>query len=130
MKHFIILFSILIFSFINLSCQKKKEEKIEGSWQYVYLTKVNKVQTWTFNNDYKLIRSIKTDTTTISDTANWSMDVKYISKSNLKISNFNDIEGTYEIQTLNRKYLVIQRILFLNGSKNGAFIRMEFVKLH
>jgi len=121
---------LLLTSFIFISCQKKQEKKISGEWNYVYLSNVsNTTQTWDFSNDKNLYRKITTDTTII-DTANWKIDTKVFERPLLIISNFKDSlnNGIYEVLTLNKKYLVAQRISFLNGTTGGAFNRIEFYK--
>ncbi len=130
MKRYLLFIILLVnLSFIFLSCQKKKEEKIMGSWQYVYLTDVNNtIQNWTFIEHNKFIKTIKTDTL-ISDTADWKLTVEALSATTLKITGVNEwTDGTYEVLTLNKKYLIIQRIMLSSGSSDGAFNRMEFVK--
>jgi len=120
---FIVLLSVIF------SCQKNKEEKITGKWQFVYLTNAgNTIQTWSFNSDNSLIRSIITDST-ISDTAKWDIQAKAFSRSDLIITSLNyDINGVYEVLTLNKKFLIIERIAFVDGNTDGTFSRLEFVK--
>ena len=123
----VIFFVLIVFSF---SC-KKKENKILGTWQYVYLTAAdtNKTQTWVFNDDKSLIRSIQTTDTTIIDTATYSFNSRFLDSPNLLINELHpDQDGTYEILTLNKKYFIIQRILLSDGNSAGAFLRAEFVK--
>lgn len=130
MKRFAFIIAILIScSIFFISCQKKKEEKILGSWQYVYLTNVgNTTQIWDFTEDFKFITKITTDTV-VYDTANWSISAKAFSPTLLKINGIKrEIDGTYKVLTLNRKYLIIQRIMLDNGNSEGAFNRIEFVK--
>ena len=112
---------------------KKKEDKILGNWKYTYISTsdINKVQTWVFNEDKSLIRTISD---TLADTATWSINKEIFNGSRLVISNSNDnfdgsVNGTYEILTLNRKYLIIQRFLLSNGISGGAFKRIEFKKI-
>ncbi|OFX36960.1 MAG: hypothetical protein A2X08_16880 [Bacteroidetes bacterium GWA2_32_17] len=120
---FIVLLSVIF------SCQKNKEEKITGKWQFVYLTNAgNTIQTWSFNNDNSLIRSITTDST-ISDTAKWDIQAKAFSRPDLTITSLNyDFDGVYEVLTLNKKFLIIERIILTDGNTGGAFKRYEFVK--
>lgn len=130
MKRYFLLFTLLFSISISfISCQKKKEEKILGSWQVVFLTNVsNKTLTWTFTENNKFIREIKSDTL-IYDTAEWSITAKALTPTTLRILNFNnDTNGTYEVLTLNKKYLIIQRIMRDDGNSDGAFNRIEFVK--
>ncbi len=129
MKPFLGLIFILVFLFF-FSC-KKKEEKIIGTWEYVYLTAAdsNKIQTWVFSSDKTLIRTVQFSDTTITNTANYSLDTRFLNSPNLLIKEVNpDVDGTYEILTLNKKFLIIQRILLSNGSSAGAFSRAEFVR--
>jgi hypothetical protein len=130
MNRYLLFIALLInFSLFFFSCQKKKEEKITGNWQYIYLTNTNNtIQNWTFIDNNKFIKTIKTDTI-ISDTADWKLTADALSATKLKITGINEwTDGTYEILTLNKKYLIIQRISLSSGSSDGAFNRMEFVK--
>lgn len=116
--------------FLFFSC-KKKEDKIVGKWEYVYLTSsdAGKTQTWEFNSDKSFIRNIVLSDTLLIDTANYSFESRFIESPNLKINELHpDWDGTYEILTLNKKFLIIQRILLSDGSSQGAFRRAEFVK--
>ena len=124
----LLIIGVIIIFFSNC---KKKEEKIVGTWRYVYLkaTDTINVQTWTFNEDNSVIQSIKSPDTLKLDTATYSIKSKIISYPDLKITGFNfDLDGTYEVLTLNKKFLIIQRVLLSNGSSGGAFLRSEFVK--
>lgn len=134
MKFFLryILISFFIISFSI--CCKKKDEKILGNWEYVYLTSIdaNKVQTWSFYEDNSIIKSIDT---LKPDTGTWSMEASRLKGGRrLVISNLSrhndgtDYNGTFEILTLNKKYLILQRVLLSNGSAPGAFLRAEFIK--
>ena len=125
----IIPFTLVFILFFSFGCQKNKEEKINGNWEYVYLSNVgNTKQIWTFNKDKSLIRSITIDST-ISDTASWKIEAKAFSRPNLTISNLDDInDGIYEVLTLSKKFLIIERISLSNGNTEGAFNRIEFVK--
>jgi hypothetical protein len=102
------LFRNTFFFFLLLMCAllscKKKENKILGSWNYVYGINSNIAQIWTFKDDNSVIRSIQD---TIKDTATWSINTKLLESSNLKLSNFELFSGTYEILTLNKKYLIL-----------------------
>ena len=121
-----ILISVFIIS-ISVCC-KKKEVKIVGSWKYEYLSSVdtNKVQIWSFNEDKSIIKSLDT---LKPDTGTWSIKSDLLSGSMLKISSMDDhFDGTYEILTLNKKYLILQRVLLSNGVSAGAFLRAEFIK--
>lgn len=115
--------------FLSLGCKKKKEEKINGNWEYVYLSNVgNTKQIWTFNKDKSLIRTTYSDSIT-SDTSNWQIETNTLSRPNLTISNLNnEFDGTYELLTLNKKFLIIERIILINGNTGGAFTRHEFIK--
>lgn len=128
---YIVIFFVLVAFFSGC---KKKEDKILGTWKYIYISTsdINKVQIWTFNEDKSLIRTISD---TLADTAIWSVDKEIFNNARLVISNSNDnldgtgsVNGTYEMLTLNRKYLIVQRFLLSNGSSEGAFKRLEFKK--
>ncbi len=125
----IIPFTLILLLIVTFGCQKKKEEKITGKWQYVYLSDVgNTIQTWTFNNEKKIIRSITTDTT-ITDTASWKIEAKAFKRPDLTITSLGSgIDGVYEVLTLTKKFLIIERTAFINGDTGGAFNRIEFVK--
>lgn len=130
MKQFIFLIVIVIISLIFFSC-KKKEVKIIGNWEYVYLKASDtiNVQSWLFNEDKSLIRTVQQPDTIITDTANYSLDSRFLDSPNLLIKELNSsFDGTYEILTLNKEILIIQRILLADGSSAGAFMRAEFVK--
>lgn len=130
MKLFSGLLIILVICYSFTSC-KKKEDKVIGTWEYVYMmaADTNKVQTWVFNDDKSLTRTIQRIDTTIIDIGTYSFDSRFLDSPNLLINGIHgDVDGTYEILTLNKKFLIIQRILLSDGSSNGAFIRSEFVK--
>lgn len=135
MKNKSLIVLVILLILFSYSC-KKKEDKIVGIWQYVYLksSDSNKVQTWEFKNDKTFIRSEKITDTVMVDTANFSISPRFFDSPNLLISNLPltieglDFNGTYEVLTLNRKYLIIQRILLDNGNSGSAFLRAEFVK--
>lgn len=131
MKRFLLLLTLIFsYSFVFIGCQKKKEEKILGNWQYVYLKNVgDSVLTWTFKDDNKIYTELKTDTISYCDTAEWTLTSKALSTTTLKITGINEwTNGTYEVLTVSKKYLIIQRIILENGSSEGAFNRIEFVK--
>lgn len=123
-------FIFIILLTIIFSCQKKKEERITGKWQYVYLNNAgNTTQTWSFNNDKSIIRTIISDTI-VSDTAKWEIKAKAFSRPDLTIFNLTDtVNGQYEVLTLNKKFLIIERIILSDGNTGGAFRRYEFIKL-
>jgi hypothetical protein len=118
---------ILLSASLFVSC-KKKEEKILGNWGYVYLSSddANKIQTWTFNEDNSVISAVDT---LKPDTGTWSIDKDFLDGKSLVISNMNTkFDGSYDILTLNKKNLIIQRFLLSNGVSGGAFLRAEFIK--
>ena len=127
----ILIISILFISFFSFFSCKKKEEKIVGTWQFVYLQAADtgKIQTWKFNEDKSIVREIQFTDTLIVDSAIYSFEPRFLSSPNLKVNELHpDLDGTYEILTLNKKYLIIQRILNAQGSSQGVFFRTEFVK--
>lgn len=114
-----------------LFCCKKKDEKILGNWKYVYLSSVDtgKIQIWTFNEDKSLIVSLNDVDTLLLDTGTWSIKKEMFNGSRLTISSLESrYNGTYEMLTLNKKYLILQRILLENGVAAGAFLRTEFIR--
>jgi hypothetical protein len=128
MKLFIQYFFLIVLTTTLLVCCKKKEEKILGNWEYVYLSSAdsNKYQVWSFNEDNSIISAVDT---LKPDTGTWSIDSELLNGSSLVITSMNEtFDGTYDIITLNKKYLIIQRILLSNGVSGGAFLRAEFIK--
>ena len=131
MKRIIFFIALLsIYSFVFVSCQKEKENKLAGTWKYVFLSNVsNTSQTWSFTNDGKFTRTILIDTISSCDTAEWSLSAKLFAATTIKIQKLDEwTNGTYKVLTLSKKYLIIQRIFLENGDSKGAFKRMEFVK--
>jgi hypothetical protein len=130
MKPFSGLMILFVICFSFFSC-KKKEDKIVAAWDYVYLMAAdsNKVQTWIFDTEKSITRTIQKPDTTTVDTGTYSIDTRLLNSPNLLINGIHpDVDGTYEILTLNKKFLIIQRVLLSDGSSSGAFMRSEFVK--
>lgn len=128
----IILYLFVIFSsaLILSSCSvKKKEEKLQGSWEYVWLSKndSNAVIQWTFA-DQPLVEQVMT-INGISETLKGNYFVeKKKSKFFIIIDDlYTWLDGKYRIIQLNEDFLIIQRITDHEG--NYAFDRFEFVKV-
>ena len=126
---FVILLLISLFI-----CCNKKEEQIVGDWKYVFLSSIdtNKVQIWSFYEDKSLVKSLDS---LKPDTGTWSMEASRLKGGRrLVISNLSshndgtDYNGTYEVLTLNDKYLILQRLKLSDGNSGGAFLRVEFIK--
>jgi len=121
---------VIVLVTISFGC-KKKEDKILGTWKYIYMSaaEMNSTETWMFNEDKSLIRTKKADTTIAIDTAIWSINKDFFNGSDIVVSDLDEwFDGTYHILTLNRKYLILQRTLLPDGSSAGAFRRAEFKK--
>jgi len=132
MKSFFRYISICLLLISLLVYCKPKEQIILGDWEYVSLTiDTNKAQIWSFKEDNSIIRSLDT----LKDTGTWLMEAARISGGKrLVVSGLSNLavgaeaNGTFEILTLNNKYLILQRILLSDGTAGGAFLRIEFVK--
>lgn len=114
------------------SCSKSKQEKkITGTWDMVFLmaNPDGKSIHWIFNDSGSLITSCNYDSTQ-NDTATFTIDASFLDAYYLTISGLNAFrDGQYQILKLNKKYLILQRISGSNGASEGAFARLEFVKL-
>lgn len=123
-------FFTFLFALCFISCTKK-EKKVIGSWQYVYMSvsDTNKTQYWVFNSDNRFIRTIQTPDSTSIDTGSYLLKNYFLQADNIVITELSsEYDGTYEILTLNKKYFIIQRIVLPDGNATGSFLRAEFFK--
>ncbi|PKP23027.1 MAG: hypothetical protein CVU05_01230 [Bacteroidetes bacterium HGW-Bacteroidetes-21] len=130
MKNAIIIFScIAIFSY---SCsEKRKQEKLIGSWDVVFLTAAESGSdvTWTFAEGGSLFVTSRGTDTTIVDSASYFMDSKFLDAYYVTISDLNYWEdGKYMIQKMNRKILIMERVMMPDGQTSGSYLHKEFVK--
>jgi len=126
-KWLLIISLILIFG----SCKKQTEKKLIGTWHYYYLTSsdTGKIQLWTFNNPDQVIRVVYRYDSLFYDTGSWSVDKEFLEPRYVTFKGLDSIyDGKYQILKLNKKFLFLQRTQLLNGSSNGAFLRLEFAR--
>ncbi len=122
-------FFLPLFILLLWSCAKPKEKKIIGSWEYQYFTHYDDGRsiTWVFADDGILTQYTKVDNPD-TVTASYKIDAKYDNTYYLTIDGINvDNDGKYRILTLNKKFLIMQRVEH-NGQTKNVFARKEFVK--
>lgn len=128
MNKWILIISLI---FIFSSCKKHIENKLIGTWHYYYLSASDTgiTQLWTFDKSYQLIRVIHRNDSLFYDTAKWEVEKKIDEPRFLNIIGLDGyFDGKYRILKLNKNFLFLQRTNLLNGSSNGAFLRLEFAK--
>lgn len=114
-------------------CSKQTEVKIIGKWKIetVGQEAFPKDATWTFfsGGDLKIFNDINGNPVgTVEGTweaFNRSAIIRYIEIKGLGVKGF---DGKWRVEKLNKKYLVLTRVEFGDGSTAGAFLRREFTK--
>jgi len=128
--------AVFICLFLFSSCSKKKEqEKLVGSWDMIFLlaSEQNKKVVWTFKDDNSLtFTDYRTDSTYIFN-SNYLLTKEFPSTFYIDITGIEsgqDINGRYQIIKLNKKILTIERVLLSSGTKPGAYLWKEFVRIN
>lgn len=126
--YFSLFFSIIVF----ISCTKEKEqEKITGSWSKVFLRadEAGNTLIWTFDENNNLYSTKYSSDTTILDTASFVIDKDFPSTFYIDFTGLKEEEdGRYQVIKLNKTILVLERIAYPDGKKEGAYLWKEFVK--
>lgn len=130
MRNIFLLFVISLFLLTGCS-EKRKQEKLIGSWDVVFLSAADtgKNVIWTFAEGGNLFVTTRTDTF-IVDSATYIMDSKFADAYYVTINGVNYWEdGKYRIDKLNKKILIMERVMLLDGQESGSYLHKEFVKL-
>ena len=132
MRITILIVSVAILSLLLSSCGKGSiEDKIIGDWRQISVGQISKSKDvkWTFQANHQLFRTTYTKNTIEKiDTAEWSVDYNIISENTLFIDNLSvNEDGTHLIHDLD-EYMSIQRVEFVSGHGDGAYMWNEFEK--
>lgn len=128
-NYFKYIFGSVIFILI-FSCTKIRENKIEGTWEYVPVASWEESidEKWTFNeNDEIVIEKIyNTISSTVTDTG-----VYYVKSEGLSgyvevydLDNYTN--GKYRIKKLTNNQLKILRLF--DGAGNSEYVLKEFIR--
>ena len=121
---------IILIAILFTSCKKRVVSKLQGEWKMVPLNEyyLDKDVTWNFaENDKLIITEVSTDTTKV-DSAEYVVNVNAAGKKYITITEREINNGTYQINTLNKSILKLQRTEKEDGETAGAFLWYEFVK--
>ena len=138
MIRYLLISSLLVlFVLLGSSCKKSKENKIEGSWEYLPMNNLESQTSkhvWIFDGSDKLKIEVQEPDTTYVYNGTYTISSKFMK------GYFVDVKGVYlywnglyKIETLNKSELILNRTEKNADSENpdvegGAFLWKEFVK--
>lgn len=130
LRYLLILIAITIIVVFASSCRKYKENRIEGTWDFVSLADHDKYLdvSWTFYEDKTfIIKTINNNTlTTTYDTGTYKITVQSF-KTYLDIFDVNLWDsGKYFVDKVSGKYLTI--LQQNDGFGSNIYVRKEFTK--
>ena len=133
--HTIFFFGILFSTFVLVGCLSKTESKLIGKWKLEPMLsdsaeKKMKVCTWTFVKDGKALFVNETNTNLHSDSVigEYSLVSKKVVNKYIKIRTPKGLAGTWRIEKLTGKVLIINRIELDSSKTVAAYLRREFTK--
>ncbi|MCQ2607198.1 MAG: hypothetical protein MJ197_00715 [Bacteroidales bacterium] len=130
-KQIVTLLTVVLFFAGLVGCAKMEESRLVGEWTVITVGDCGwpDVTTWTFhsNGDLVLVNDVnaKADSTVV---ASWdAFHDRWNNYIRIK-SDYGWFQGNWRIDKHSRGTLLLTRESFLNGSKDGAFLRREFIK--
>jgi len=130
-KQFKTLVLVMLFAFGLVGCAKFEESRLVGEWVVITVGDCGWPDrtTWTFYSDGDLVLTNDVNAKADSSiTASWeTFHNKWHNYIRIK-SDYGWFQGDWRIDKHKRGVLLITRESFLDGSKDGAFLRREFIK--
>ncbi len=130
-KQIVTLFTVMVFLAGLVGCAKIEESRLVGEWTVVTVGDCGwpDVTTWTFysNGDVVLLNDVnaKPDSTVVGS---WeTFHGKWRNYVRIR-SDYGWFQGNWRIDKHKRSTLILTRESFLDGSRDGAFLRREFQK--
>jgi hypothetical protein len=127
----IIFITVLFLLTISISCTKIRENRIEGSWEYVSVSsgEASIDETWIFYESGQLIiKKVYNETsTTAYDTASYYVKSEGLAGYVEVLDAVSYTNGKYRIKKLTAKQLKILRLLDELG--NSEYVLKEFIRI-